>query len=150
MLSPPAPVPLSQHKTRSADAKAILRRSGVYSRGIARAFIDLDPQSEREYNLHHLYPAMVAACLVLQILTYVLMHRVMKPGGIVFRPREEEKMEQYRVIHGLTGSPDTEMTGRATGRKGAGVRRESEAAPLLLPPPAMDSRYASSTSIGMA
>lgn len=88
---------------------------------------------------------MVAACLILQILTYVLMHRVMKAGGIVFRPREEEKMEQYRLIHGLDGSPDTEMM--AGPRKGAGVRRESEAAPLLLPPPAMDSRYASSTSI---
>lgn len=90
---------------------------------------------------------MVGVCLILQILTYVMMHRVMKAGGIVFRPREEEKMEQYRLIHGLNGSPDTEMMGGP--RKGAGVRRESEAAPLLLPPPAMDSRYASSTSIAM-
>ncbi len=108
-------------------------RSGVYSRGRAKAYIDLDPQDERDFNLHHLYPAMVAACLILQIGTYLLMYRIMKPGGIVFRPREEEKMEQYRLIHGLTGSPaDREM-----------MRRESEAAPLLLPPAAMGSPYPS-------
>jgi nitrate reductase NapE component len=111
--------------------------SGVYSRGISGAYIDLDPQEEREYNAHHLYPAMVGACLLLQILTYLLMHRIMKPGGIVFRPREEEKMEQYRVIHGLTGSPDTEMMGKARKHGEAGGRRESEAAPLLLPPAAL-------------
>ena len=76
---------------------------------------------------------MVAACLVLQIGTYLLMYRIMKPGGIVFRPREEEKMEQYRLIHGLTESPaDREM-----------MKRESEAAPLLLPPAAMGSPHPS-------
>ena len=108
-------------------------RSGVYSRGRAKAYIDLDPQDERDFNLHHLYPAMVAACLVLQIGTYLLMYRIMKPGGIVFRPREEEKMEQYRLIHGLTGSPaDREM-----------MKRESEAAPLLLPAAAMGSPHPS-------
>jgi hypothetical protein len=120
--------------------------SGVYSRGRAGAFIDLDPQAEREYNAHHLYPAMVGACLVLQILTYVVMHRVMKPGGLVFRMREEEKMEQYRVIHGLTkglsSSPDTEMGMRGERRDGE-ERRESEAMPLLLPPPAMGSPHGS-------
>ncbi|KAK4033594.1 hypothetical protein C8A01DRAFT_19491 [Parachaetomium inaequale] len=123
--------------------------SGVYSRGRSGAFIDLDPQGEREYNAHHLYPAMVGACLLLQILTYAVMHRVMKPGGLVFRMREEEKMDQYRVVHGLTkglSSPDTEMGGMGAGRGGEGRNgpgRESEDVPLLLPPPAMGSPHGS-------
>jgi hypothetical protein len=68
----------------------------------------------------------------------------MKPGGLVFRPREEEKMEQYRVIHGLTatGSPEAEMTARGVSKAG-GVRRESESEMLLLPPPAISSPYTS-------
>ncbi|KAK4119129.1 hypothetical protein N657DRAFT_666837 [Parathielavia appendiculata] len=118
--------------------------SGVYSRGLAGAYIDLEPEDERLYNAHHLYPAMVGTCLALQVVTYVVMHRVMKPGGIVFRPREEEKMEQYRAIHGLTGSPDIEMKGPAArGRAVGGDRRESEAAPLLLPPAALGSPHGS-------
>ncbi|KAK3900643.1 hypothetical protein C8A05DRAFT_35709 [Staphylotrichum tortipilum] len=110
--------------------------SGVYSRGLAGAYIDLDPQDERARNLHLLYPAMVGACLGLQLLVYVIMHRVMAPGGIVFRPREDEKMEQYRIIHGL-GTPAME---KEMGRMGGGSRNRegsTSAAPLLLPPPAM-------------
>lgn len=106
--------------------------SGVYSRGIAKAYIDLDPQDEREYNLHHLYPAMVGACLVLQIVVYGLMHRVMKEGGVVMRQPEDEKMTVYREVHGLGKSPGDGVE--------MGSRRESEAAPLLaLPEAAMGS-----------
>ena len=109
----------------------------MYSRGLADAYIDLDPQDEREHNLHLLYPAMVGACLGLQLLVYIMMHRVMAPGGIVFRPHEDEKMEQYRVIHGL-GTPAME---KEMGRMGGGGSRNrggsTSAAPLLLPPPAM-------------
>ncbi|KAK4167753.1 hypothetical protein QBC43DRAFT_297548 [Cladorrhinum sp. PSN259] len=99
--------------------------SGVYSRGIAKAYIDLDPQDEREYNLHHLYPAAVGVCLLLQVAVYGLMHRVMKEGGLVMRQREEEKMSVYREVHGLP-TPNVGMEMKA--------RRESEAAPLLLLP----------------
>ncbi|KAK4096191.1 hypothetical protein N658DRAFT_519341 [Parathielavia hyrcaniae] len=114
--------------------------SGVYSRGLAGAYIDLEPEDERLHNAHHLYPAMVGSCLALQVLTYVVMHRVMRPGGVVFRPREEEKMERYRVVHGLNGSPDVEMEatrGRGRGDGSGMPRRGSEAAPLLLPPAAL-------------
>ncbi|KAK5655477.1 hypothetical protein OQA88_5748 [Cercophora sp. LCS_1] len=100
--------------------------SGVYSRGYSRAFIDLDPATEREHNLHRLYPAMVGVCLGLQIVCFVAMHRVMKAGGGVFRPSEEEKMERYRAVHG--GEDEREME-----RKGPSVEV------LVLPEPAMGS-----------
>lgn len=44
---------------------------------------------------------MVAACLGLQLVTYILMYRLMRVGGRVFRPDEDEKMDAYRRIHGL-------------------------------------------------
>jgi len=103
--------------------------SGVYSRGRQQAYIDLDPQDEREYNLHHLYPAMVVACLVLQIgVVYgLMMHRVMKAGGEVMRQSEEDKMRVYREVHGLHGK-------KSPGKNEVEMRdrRGSENAPLLL------------------
>jgi hypothetical protein len=73
--------------------------SGVYSRGILGAYIDLDPQDEREYNLHHLYPAMVGVCLAAQVVVFGVMRGVMKEGGAVMRRSEEERMSVYREVH---------------------------------------------------
>lgn len=89
-------------------------RSGVYSRGRANAYIDLDPTDERKYNLHHLYPAMVGVCLGLQLVVYVMMYRIMRVGGRVFRPDEDDKMDAYRRIHGLGSSPDGRQNGMAS------------------------------------
>ncbi|KAH7147051.1 hypothetical protein B0J13DRAFT_442017, partial [Dactylonectria estremocensis] len=125
--------------------------SGVYSRGRAKAFIDLDPADERAYNLHHIYPAMVAACLALQLATYLLMYRIMRLGGRVFRPDEDDKMAVYRRIHGL-GSPslppgDNDLgmemsvsahsTPLGRDRNHGQCNLESDAAELLLPAPAI-------------
>ena len=79
-------------------------RSGYYSRGAEKSKIDLDPVDERKENLHKLYPAMVGVCLALQLAVYLIMYHIMRVGGKVFRPDEEDKMNAYRHIHGL-GSP---------------------------------------------
>jgi hypothetical protein len=98
---------------KDAD-KTLYHRSGVYSRGRANAYIDLDPTDERKYNLHHLYPAMVGVCLGLQLVVYVMMYRIMRVGGLVFRPDEDDKMDAYRRIHGLGSSPDGHKKGMAS------------------------------------
>jgi len=61
----------------------------------------LDPEPRRKHNAHVIYPAMVAVCLGLQLVIYGLMYRLMRLGGKVFRPDEDEKMEIYRKVHGL-------------------------------------------------
>ncbi|KAJ3547298.1 hypothetical protein NM208_g1587 [Fusarium decemcellulare] len=82
--------------------------SSVFSLRYSRAYVRLDPISERVYNAHHIYPAMVATCLGLQLVTYALMFRVMRPGAKVFRPDEDTKMKTYRHVHGFD-PPETEM-----------------------------------------
>ncbi|KAM5381846.1 hypothetical protein ACJZ2D_002836 [Fusarium nematophilum] len=106
--------------------------SSVFSRG-RNAYVGLDPKPDREYNLHHIYPAMVATCLGLQLVTYGLMFRIMRPGAKVFRPDEDTKMEIYRRVHGFD-TPEIEMEGKGASRN---WRSTSDAGELLLPPPAM-------------
>jgi hypothetical protein len=115
-----------------------LIRSGVYSRGYANAYVILDPVNERLYNAHHIYPAMVGTCLLLQLIIYGLMYSVMSPGAKVFRPDEDDKMDHYRHVHGL-GSPEIEMRRRSTATSPLypGSRHPSDAADMLLPPPAV-------------
>ncbi|KAI8650467.1 hypothetical protein NCS57_01380500 [Fusarium keratoplasticum] len=119
--------------------------SGVFSRGAARAYITLDPLADRKYNAKHIYPAMVATCLGLQLVVYGLMFRIMRPGAKVFRPDEDTKMDIYRRVHGLH-SPGSELNstpGRDTGSgyspwgRPRGSAASSEFGELLLPPPAM-------------
>ncbi|KAM5356673.1 hypothetical protein ACJ41O_003319 [Fusarium nematophilum] len=88
--------------------------SSVFSRG-RNAYVGLDPKPDREYNLHHIYPAMVATCLGLQLVTYGLMFRIMRPGAKVFRPDEDTKMEIYRRVHGFD-TPEIEMEGKGASR----------------------------------
>lgn len=52
---------------------------------------------------------MVGVCLLLQLVVYLLMYRIMRVGGRVFRPDEDDKMDAYRRIHGLGSTPDREM-----------------------------------------
>ncbi|KAI9150691.1 alcohol dehydrogenase [Paramyrothecium foliicola] len=126
--------------------------SGVYSRGRDEAYIDLDPISEREYNLHHLYPAMVGACLGLQLVVYMVMHRVMRVGGLVFRPHEDDKMESYRRIHGL-GSPPLNGREMKTPARPTHFRHVSESSQAaedaaLLPEPALSPYFGPVSSRG--
>ncbi|KAF4461697.1 hypothetical protein FALBO_11499 [Fusarium albosuccineum] len=113
----------------------------VFSRGHSKAYVRLDPISERVYNAHHIYPAMVATCLGLQLVTYALMIRVMRPGAKVFRPDEDTKMKTYRHVHGFNPS-ETEMHTRShiSNTSHLWHRRStasSDAGELLLPPPAL-------------
>jgi hypothetical protein len=120
-------------------------RSGVFSRGAARAYITLDPLADRKYNAKHIYPAMVATCLGLQLVVYGLMFRIMRPGAKVFRPNEDTKMDIYRRVHGLH-SPGSELNNTPSRDTGSGYSpwgrprgsaASSEFGELLLPPPAM-------------
>ncbi|UPK99790.1 hypothetical protein LCI18_010725 [Fusarium solani-melongenae] len=119
--------------------------SGVFSRGAARAYITLDPLADRKYNAKHIYPAMVATCLGLQLVVYGLMFRIMRPGAKVFRPDEDTKMDIYRRVHGLQ-SPGSELNNTPSCDTGSGYSpwgrprgsaASSEFGELLLPPPAM-------------
>jgi hypothetical protein len=110
--------------------------SAVYSLGYAKAFIILDPGDERALNAKLLYPVACAICLGLQIIVFGLMYQMMKPGGQVFRLKEDDKMEQYRKIHGLDSSAASEMGRRSEARVPL-LRHTSEDDHLTLPPPAI-------------
>ncbi|SPO07016.1 uncharacterized protein DNG_09710 [Cephalotrichum gorgonifer] len=82
--------------------------SAVYSLGINDAFVILDVLDEREKNGKVVYPALVGLCLGLQVVTFVAMHHIMKPGGRVFRLAEDEKEKAYKDVHD-DGTRDTEL-----------------------------------------
>lgn len=98
---------------------------------------------------------MVGVCLGLQLVTYLIMYQIMRVGGRVFRPDEDDKMEAYRRIHGLGQFPDKFNGGMSSGESPPSwsivsmdrTRQDSQATEdgaFLLPGPAISLQAAPS------
>jgi hypothetical protein len=104
----------------------------VYSLGISKAFVSLNPTDERVFNLRHIYIPAVAACIALQLAIYALMLGVMRPGNKVFRLGEDEKMAQFCRIHGAeTADFVSKWTTKVTTRGDSVPEKGTSSKPLL-------------------
>lgn len=120
--------------------------SAVYSRGRSNAFVVLDAEDERVYNLEHIYPAAAGICMAGQLIIYAIMNKIMRAGKILFAITEEEKMERYIEVHEIDEpyikskpSAVREMMpkGRGKGKTSFYDDDSDDRMNLILPPPAI-------------
>ncbi|KAL2787396.1 hypothetical protein BJX66DRAFT_341217 [Aspergillus keveii] len=108
--------------------------SALFSRR-AGAYVVLDDRDERGFNARTWYPALVAACLGLQMIVFFVMTWMMRHGEVIFGRDEEKKQEDWLETHVRRGHMGSlaGQGGLGMGKRGVQMheRRASEGRGLL-------------------
>jgi hypothetical protein len=108
--------------------------SALFSRR-GGAYVVLDDRDERGFNARTWYPALVAACLGLQMVVFFVMTWMMKHGEVIFGRDEEKKQEDWLETHVRRGHMGSlaGQGGLGMGKRGVQMheRRASEGRGLL-------------------
>ncbi|KAL3452747.1 hypothetical protein BJX65DRAFT_302656 [Aspergillus insuetus] len=111
--------------------------SAVFSRR-GGAYVVLDDRDERGFNARTWYPALVGACLGLQMAVFFGMMWMMRHGEVIFGRDEEQKQEDWLETHVRRGHMGSLAGQGGKGGMGAEERRATTftftpAAPTSLP-----------------
>ncbi|CEL04885.1 hypothetical protein ASPCAL06009 [Aspergillus calidoustus] len=103
--------------------------SALFSRR-GGAYVVLDDRDERGFNARTWYPALVGACLGLQMVVFFVMGWMMRHGEVIFGRDEEKKQEDWLETHVRRGHMGS-LAGQ--GKRGVQMheRRASEGTGLL-------------------
>jgi hypothetical protein len=90
--------------------------SAVYSRGLEKAVVLLDPDPARKHNAETVYPGLVSACLFLQTVVFLVNLKMSSRGRSLLRRVEKVKEADFWKLHRpQTREEESDVVGRPRG-----------------------------------